>query len=438
MQPFATFLFLKTFRSWYRFLSSSQYWSKEDIEQYQLQRLKKLFTHAATNVPYYSQLFKKNHLDPNTLQNLSDIQNYPVLIKDILRSNKDIFKAHNFPTNAFYPSTTGGTTGTPLPFYVEKARWLGKHFAFNTFYMKQAGYRSQDRVISFTGKRKKIHSHPLMRTIECSTFHMRPEDLKLYYDKIRAYHPKFLTTYPSALTIFTQYLMSTHKSISGFHAIFCHGETLSEKQRIMFEDFYDCPVYDQYGHHEQCVFATTCSKSSLYHIYPAYGYVEIMDSKGRLVTADNGQGEIVATSLHNNVFPFLRYKTEDLAVVSTKECDCGRHFPLLKKIIGRRQDFLITSQNQPIPLTGLYHIIAESSPHARECQIYQDTPGVLIISLVMDKTFTDKDLTMIKARFKQCFNDDFQLSFQIVDSIPRTDGGKYQYLIQKIPNSYSV
>jgi phenylacetate-CoA ligase len=41
----------KVFRETYKFLQESQWWSKEQLEEYQLQQLSKLLHHAYENVP---------------------------------------------------------------------------------------------------------------------------------------------------------------------------------------------------------------------------------------------------------------------------------------------------------------------------------------------------------------------------------------------------
>jgi phenylacetate-CoA ligase len=50
------------FRDTYVFLQKSQWWSKEQLEEYQLQQLSKLLQHAYENVPYYRRVFDKNRI----------------------------------------------------------------------------------------------------------------------------------------------------------------------------------------------------------------------------------------------------------------------------------------------------------------------------------------------------------------------------------------
>jgi phenylacetate-CoA ligase len=52
----------KVFRETYAFLQESQWWSKEQLEEYQLEQLSKLLQHAYENVPYYRRVFDKNRI----------------------------------------------------------------------------------------------------------------------------------------------------------------------------------------------------------------------------------------------------------------------------------------------------------------------------------------------------------------------------------------
>ncbi len=431
--PISYFVFLKTFRQWHRFLQTSEQWNKKQIEKYQLQKLRKIVKEAYHFVPFYTKQFDDYNIHPEDIKTLSDLKQIPFLIKDDIRSHLNELKATHYPLKAFEKTKTGGTTGNPLIFYVERARWLGKHFAFNRNYMEHAEYRPSNKVISITGNKEKMKHHPFLRTLEFSNLHMKDNDLNTYAKKIESYQPKFITSYPSALMILTKFLSRNNKTYPQLKAIFCHGETLFDWQRRFFEETYHCRVYDQYGHREQCVFATTCTKSNLYHVFPQYGIVEILDEKEKIITTEGGIGEIVATSLHKNLFPFIRYKTGDLAQVTKKTCGCGRNYPLIKKIIGRKQDFLFTTNNDMIPLTGLYHLIVESTEHVKECQLYQDTEGELIITVVKKKDFSKNDLDRLKGNINKKIGDLFNITVIIVDEIPRTTHGKYRYLIQKIP-----
>ncbi len=431
--PLSWWLIYRTYRHWYQFLNQSEKWDKKKIEAYQLQELNKILNHVNRHVPYYQQFFKKNQLKNLHLTSLSDLKKIPILTKNLIRNHQKDFKSTYYPSTAFQKTCTGGTTGEPLSFYIEKARWLGKHFAFNRKYMEQAGYHPSHKVMSFSGKTKKIHHYPLLRTLELSSLHMSQDDLAAYIQKTISYKPDFINSYPSALLLFTRYLRRKNKNLPKIKGIFLHGETLFDWQRTLFKETYNCPVLDQYGHREQAVFATTCNESNLYHVYPQYGILEIINNDDIPIKKSKKHGAIIATSLHKRLFPFIRYNTEDIGEITSESCPCGRSYPLLKTIRGRTQDYLVTKHNDIIPLTGTYHLIAESSSQITECQLYQENEGDLIIYLVKADTCTDRDIRNLKAVLDEKIGSLFEISINLIDHIPRTKHGKYQYLIQKIP-----
>lgn len=433
-KPCSYLVFVQTFSKWYRFLQKSQWWNNERIKEYQSKKLNELIKHAYSNVPYYKKLFTINAVRPSDIIEISDLQKIPLLNRETIRHHISTLKATNYPSVAFQRKVTGGTTGTPFEFYVEYARWMGIHFAFNRIYMERAGYRWFDKTVSFTGCTKKSMHYTFLRTLEFSSFHMSQEDLYDYYKKIVSFKPTYITAYPSAMTLFTEYLNRTDKRLpKPIKAVFLHGEVLLEHQRKFLENTYDCPVFDQYGHSEQCTLATTCLQSNQYHVFPEYGIIEILDAKGCQVTKEGDQGEIIATSLLNRVFPFIRYRTGDIATITYRQCPCGRSYPLLQKIIGRAQEFLVSKNNDKIPVTGMFQIIAESSQHVRECQLYQDTEGELVVFIAKDNGFTDIDEKSILQGFSKKVQDAFSIQLQYVDSIARTMQGKHRYVIQKLP-----
>jgi phenylacetate-CoA ligase len=265
---------------------------------------------------------------------------------------------------------------------------------------------------------------------------MTEQNLPIYIKKIKQLHPAYFIGYPSAMTMLATYMKQKSIELKGLKAIFSFGETIYDWQREFLESFFHCRVHSQYGHREQCVLAGTCEKANTYHIFPDYGYVELIDRNGQPVTKEGEIGEIVATGFHTGIFPFIRYKTGDIAVYTTHQCECGRQVPLLKSVEGRIQDFMISKTNRLVPLMGVLQLISRSSPHMKEYQLYQDGEGELILHIVKKQGFSDDDVRHIKENIHTRLGDEFSLSIEYLDSIPRTVRGKYQFFVQKLPVKY--
>ena len=147
-----TAMYYNTFRKTYNFLKKSQWLSREEIDEYQLQQLGKLLHHAYDYVPYYTRLFDKLGLKPNDIKSIKDLQKLPFLTKEIINENIEDLKAKNYPEYKFEHSITGGSTGYPLQFYKEKSIWLARLMAYDKILMDWMDCDLFDRYVFITGR----------------------------------------------------------------------------------------------------------------------------------------------------------------------------------------------------------------------------------------------------------------------------------------------
>ena len=88
-----------------------------------------------------------------------------------------------------------------------------------------------------------------------------------------------------------------------------------------------------YGASECMRMGFECKYYTGYHMDIYNYYFEYLNN-GVPVKKDES-AEIIVTNLNNYVFPFIRYRLGDEAILSDQTCECGLHFPLVKKINGR-------------------------------------------------------------------------------------------------------
>lgn len=122
----------KVFRETYQFLQQSQWWSREQLEEYQLEQLSKLLLHAYENVSYYRRVFDERGLKPKDIQDFKDLQQLPYLTKEIIQNNLPDLVARKYPTSKLQYVIIGGSTGIPLGFYHENGVSGAKEWAFVT------------------------------------------------------------------------------------------------------------------------------------------------------------------------------------------------------------------------------------------------------------------------------------------------------------------
>lgn len=436
------FRYGKVFWDTYNFLQESQWWSKAKLEEYQMQQLEKLLNHAYQNVPYYRKVFDERGLKPKDIQNFDDFRKLPYLTKEIIQKNLPDLKAQNYPWFKFQYATTGGSTGIPLGFYVERSISSAKERSFMLTQWNRVGFKIGDRCVVLRGnvvhsanKNKFWEYNPVDKNLILSSYHMTDETLPKYIKKIREFKPDFIQAYPSAITILARFMKENNaEPFSTVKAILCASENLYSWQRELLEEVMKCRVWSFYGHSERVALAGECEKSTYYHIQPEYGIIELIISAGNPVTNENEMGEIVATGFNNFAMPFIRYRTMDLAVPTNAKCECGRNYPLLKKVEGRLQELIVTEDKRLITLTAL--IFAqhfEAFSKIKEMQLVQEKKGKIVVKIVETSQYSDNDEKEIFSKMQGAVGSGLELKFDYVDHIPRTKNGKYRFLIQKLP-----
>lgn len=369
---------------------------------------------------------------------MQDLRMIPFLTKEIVQEQRESLKATNYPSSSFELMNTGGSTGFPMDFYVEKGRWHARLMAFTKIMNEWADVHLLDRCAFITGRDTPWKYQLFGRVLVLSSYYMSEKNLPIYIEKIKKLKPTYFLTYPSAISILASY-MNDH-SIEKFptvKTIICHGETLYEWQRKLVEEIFRVRVHDQYGNREQTALGSTCECSNFYHMFPEFGVLELIDEEGNRVTTEDGIGEIVGTGFHTGHFPFLRYRTGDLGVYTSQVCSCGRNYPLLKRIEGRILDVVVSKKKRVMPFTRIQHLVVNVTRNVKECQFYQDTEGEIVLRIVQKEQYSQNDTDAIQQRFQQLFGDEFDLCITFVDAIPRTKRGKYKFLIQQLPLDFS-
>ena len=433
----------KVFRETYAFLRESQWWSREQLEEYQLEQLSKLLHHAYENVPYYRRVFDERGLKPKDVQDFKDLQQLPYLTKEDVRANFNDLIARNIPKEQVDYGTTGGSTAVPLGLYIEK-KTHNIRMAFEWREWNWMGYSFGDKCIVLrgnvisrfeNGKRVWWEYDPFNNYLILSSYDMTEDNLYKYVEKIEEFQPKVIRGYPSALDILARFIKEHDLKINkkgNIKAISTSSETLYPHQRESIEAVFGCKIYDKYGNFEQVCMLGMCEKREGYHDFMEYGITEIIGKDGKSLTREDEIGEIVGTGFTNYAFPLIRYKPEDLAVWTNKKCSCGRELPLIKRIEGRSQELVVTKKGNLISMTAI-NMHSDVFDNVKRFQFVQERKGNVVMNIIKKPSYTDKDTEYILSELYKKMGAGVDLEIVFVDEIPKTKRGKYRFLIQKLP-----
>lgn len=431
----------KKFRKSCDFLQESQYWSKEKLENYQLEQLHKVIEHAYNNVPYYNRVFNERGLAPKDIKDFNDLKKLPYLTKDIVRENMNELIATNYDKKKLKYVTTGGTTGKPMSFYVQRDNYIRER-AFVAMQFKRVGYSKSriNRMVILTGYMPHHGYYEYIgKDLILSSFLLNKDNFMEYIRKIEKFNPYFIQAYPSTIAVLSKYILQNEiiMELSKIKAILCSSENIYDYQRKMIEDAFNCRVYGLYGHREACCIAGTCEKSDLYHIQSEYGFAELINKGGKDAVRENELCEIVATGFNNYSMPFIRYRTGDIAVNTSESCGCGRNYKLIKKIYGREREFFVDENGSPILMMRDNEGIWSLKHMIIACQYVQNEAGKVLLNIVANGRLNNEDKLSIVEDFHKS-HPTLDITLKEVDDIPKTNIGKYISLVQNLDIHFNL
>jgi phenylacetate-CoA ligase len=178
-------------------LSKTEFLPAEELQELQEIFVSKLLKHAVMNTPYY-----REYVDVGIAQSDTDplglLKRFPVIDKTIIRKQVDKFVCG--AKLRHLKATTGGSTGQPFVFYMDRfrTRQMEKAFIFDMW--SRVGYKFGDPIFNLRGRTPstgKFTYHDRFFNIHfASSFNLKPDTVEQYVNAIDQIQPRFLHGYP--------------------------------------------------------------------------------------------------------------------------------------------------------------------------------------------------------------------------------------------------
>lgn len=422
----------------YIFYLSSQKWNREKIECYQDERLKNIISHAARNVPYYRNLFKKIKLNHETFRGRIDMHKIPPLDKETLRKRSDEFIADDAITYGINWDSTSGSTGTPLRLIIDNSTKAHKLAAVIRAY-QWAGYFPGKKVFSiqsytFNNSNKIFKHYRFINLWRFNSRLLRKETALDILKMIDSLKPNIFIGYPFSMLMLKRFADQEGIQIHPFDAIVTAGETLSERRRKLLESAYQCKVIDFYSHHENVAIISECRHQKK-HLFENFAYNEIAEQKGN-DTSKHVVGELLGTGFYNYAMPLIRYKTGDTVVMNddNSTCECGMSFKTISQITGRQNDYIETPDGRFLG-NVLEHAV-DKAKGVMLSQCVQDSIDHIYINIICDNTFDHDSIVAFETGLRERLGNEIKIEFKIVQHLERNQSGKTPFILSKIGHHY--
>jgi len=424
----------KKYREMLTFLERTQYWSKTNWEEYQKTKIFELLNYCYDNVPYYKNLFDRNRIRIESKRNiLKEFSKIPFMNKKTVRENFNFLISNEFNENDLYQTSTGGTTGKPLK-YLWSKDCFKMSWAFKIFFWNLAiDYNPRMRKATFRGVKmgdRLYYKNPIYNEIRISPFKINEKYIHKIDEVMKSFFPKYFHGYPSAILALSKLYEKLEIETPKLKGIILISENIYEEQREFIERIFNTKTYSFYGHTEKLIFASMDQTLDYYLVHPAYGFTELIDKKGKIIKRKREFGELVGTGFINKAMPLIRYKTGDYAQWDVN--NNIRNFQVISSIQGRwEQEFIVGSDGTKISLAAL-NMHSQVFENIKNFQIHQKVKGELILNIVKDDNFNEKDEKEILGQLREKLEDNFKIKFKYLDELEKTIRGKAKYIIQEI------
>ncbi len=437
LYPIYRFISQDNIRERYKELEKNQWLTRSELKMLQWEKLIALIKYSYDNVPYYKKCFDKHNIKVDSIQSEEDVRKIPILTKDIIRKNLNELISEKINRKRLILNSTSGSTGENLWFHNTTAmhscdaangiRCLG--WCGITMGDREAYLWGAPMDLSRSKKVSSLVKNSIMNRIFLSSYNLSLKSMNEYSKILSKFKPDLLTAYPSPLFEFSKFLLDNKIEDIRPKAIICSAETLFDYQRKVIEEAFQCQIFNRYGCREFGAIAHECEVHRGLHMIIDRLYIEIVNNGKH--TQFGEVGEILITDLDNYGMPFIRYKIEDLGVMSEERCSCGRGFPLMSKIEGRIFNVVKTPNGNRIGGT-FWTILARQIEGIEKFQIIQNEINKINFKIVPNEKFKFKSLNHLKQKISERSGKNFEVEFQIVDHIPLTKSGKYHFVISHV------
>ena len=320
----------------------------EQIEQIQLEGIKKTVVTCYENVPFYKKSFDEAGFDPYAVNSFDDLKKAPFICKQDLRDNYPYglfatplskVKEIHMSSGTTGIATVGGYTQHDLDIW-------GECFARGILY---ANGDENDIVHIcygyglFTGG---LGAHYGGLWTDSLVLPMSAGNTERQIRVLREMGSTILCCTPSyAMHIADTAIEMGLDPAKDFHLrAGIHGaEPFSDNFRADLEKKYGYKVLDVYGLTETMGpgVAIECWEQQGLHLAEDHFYAEIIDPNTGETLPDGEWGELVLTTIDREASPVVRYRTRDITRIIPGECPCGRTHKRIDRLHGRTDDMLI-------------------------------------------------------------------------------------------------
>ncbi len=370
---------------------------EENFETYILKKRREIVAFHLQNNAFYQNLIGKSWS-----KKWSDL---PILTKKELQKPLKQRLSEGYTLKNVYINKTSGSSGDPFIFAKDKfchaLTWANNSRCFGQFgvdFNSSLQARFYGIPLDFIDNKKEQIKDFLLHRRRFPIFDLSDEILEGFLTKFQKNKFDYINGYTSSIVLFAKFLKQKNivlKTICPtLKVCIVTSEMLFDEDKILMEKQFGIPVINEYGASELDLIAFENTDNE-WIVNSETLFIEILDKKNNILP-NGAAGRIVITSLYNKAHPFIRYDIGDIGILDEKSTFKK---PILKKLIGRTNDFALLPSGKKSPGLTFYYItksIIEDDGNVKEFVIKQTKIDTFEIDYVSQNELNENQIQKIK------------------------------------------
>lgn len=432
-------------------LNESQWWSPDRVRAHQFQQLGQLATHAVRHVPFYAERLRAAGLELTRELTEASWARVPILTRSQAQQAGDALNARSVPQQHGTSSVAASSGSSGVPVRVRKTEldnllWFAAHVREELWHRDGArGVLARIRrvppkltaeqalqVRSPAGLMLPDWGPPISRLWQTGPMGVLDDrvaiaDQAAFLERLQ---PEYLHVFPANLRLVLNHFREQRARLQSLRSVWTMSETVDDSLRELCHDVFGCRIVHHYSAAETGYIALQCPKhEDRYHVQAESLLLEVLDDAG--LPCKSGEiGRVFVTPLHSFATPLLRYEIGDEAEVG-EMCACGRGLPVIRRIVGRVNDYLVTPSGQRHRVESGYYRLCKI-PAIREFQLVQRAVDHVELAVVLSRPLTEHDTAEIQGMLRHDFSPELRFTISVRDVLPRTAAGKLRTFISEV------
>jgi len=414
--------------------------TRADIEEAQRSRLRELLSFCYQRNPFYRERFRRARLRGKRDFCPEGLAQLPPLTKVDLQECFVQLVSEGISRERLIENSSGGSTGDPVN-VLQDRNFLAESLATTFISDRMQGWDFGTRRALLWGSPKdcgrlssaKARLSAYLNNENCyDSFNMGVPEMRRFHEELTRFQPDNILAYASSIYLLACFLKEAGiKPNYPLRSIISSAETLTDTMRAAVEECFRVAVYDRYGTREVGTIASECDHHVGLHLHMLDHYVEVVDFETGQRIWDK-PGRVLVTLLTNYAMPLIRYDIGDVGILTEEFCTCGGSALLVKRLLGRSSDFVVSPSGRLIH--GEYFTHAFYGHRGiRQFQFVQETATLYLVRIVKNADFQPCSLEAVRHDMELVLGENAEIRFEFVENIASTTSGKWRFTISKIP-----